>query len=486
MKKWIVPHSWLLLIILVALVVRLYKISEPLADWHSFRQADTASVTREYIKHGIDFFHPKYHDLSNIQSGKDNLDGYRMVEFPFVNALVALIVKSIPILPLVLTSRVVSILFSLGTLVCLFYLAKSLSGIKVAYLAALIFAFLPYNIFYSRAILPESPMLFFNTLSILTFLYWLKNKNWWHYLISTVALSLAVLLKPFVLFLGFVYAALFLLYGNKNWLQRLSALPFLLIVLLPFYWWRKWIEQFPSGIPANDWLFNGSCPKQLYSSTNGCYRFQPAWFRWLFWERITKLITGFGSILFPLLLLKRGKDTLIYISYWLGILLYFSVIATGNVRHDYYQVMIIPIVCLTMAKGLVWLDEKITAVFNQKISLMTLTILTSIFMFLSWLQVSGYFNINHWEYVKTGQRADQVLPPEAKVIAPAMGDTVFLFQTNRTGWPIGFDIENKIAHGAQYYVNTSFDDETNELMKKYTVVEKTPDYVIIDLTKARP
>jgi hypothetical protein len=41
---------------------------------------------------------------------------------------------------------------------------------------------------------------------------------------------------------------------------------------------------------------------------------------------------------------------------------------------------------------------------------------------------------------------------DAKVIAPYMGDTAFLFQTNRTGWPIGFEIDKKIAEGAQYYV----------------------------------
>jgi hypothetical protein len=70
-----------------AFLVRLYGITNPLADWHSFRQADTASVTREYIKHGVDLLHPKYHDLSNVQSGqmnegKDNVEGWRMVEFP--------------------------------------------------------------------------------------------------------------------------------------------------------------------------------------------------------------------------------------------------------------------------------------------------------------------------------------------------------------------------------------------------------------------
>ena len=40
----------ILLILVLAFVVRLHKINNPLADWHSFRQADTSSVTRNYVK----------------------------------------------------------------------------------------------------------------------------------------------------------------------------------------------------------------------------------------------------------------------------------------------------------------------------------------------------------------------------------------------------------------------------------------------------
>src|SRR3989304_3474290 len=84
----------LVMLVFAALVVRLYRITNPAADWHAFRQADTASVTREYIKHGVDWQRPTYHDLSNIQSGQDNPLGYRMVEFPLVNGSLALLLRA--------------------------------------------------------------------------------------------------------------------------------------------------------------------------------------------------------------------------------------------------------------------------------------------------------------------------------------------------------------------------------------------------------
>ena len=67
------------LIILGAFFVRLYKISNPIADWHSWRQADTASVGRIYVERGIDILYPRYYDVSAIQTGYTNLAGWRFV-----------------------------------------------------------------------------------------------------------------------------------------------------------------------------------------------------------------------------------------------------------------------------------------------------------------------------------------------------------------------------------------------------------------------
>jgi hypothetical protein len=142
-EYWVLPF-----IILVAFTVRLKGITNQPTDWHAFRQADTASVTREYVKHGIDLLYPRYQDLGNIQSGKENPEGYRMVEFPIINALIALILRAWPSLDLVIVSRLVSILFSLGTLVAIYYLGKTWSGAGVGLVAALVFAVLPYGVFY--------------------------------------------------------------------------------------------------------------------------------------------------------------------------------------------------------------------------------------------------------------------------------------------------------------------------------------------------
>ena len=105
-----------------------------------------------------------------------------------------------------------------------------------------------------------------------------------------------------------------------------------------------------------------------------------------------------------------------------------------------------------------------------------------------WYTMKTYYWVNRQAIIDAGKFADKVLPKDAKVIAPYNGDTTFLYQTNRPGWPLGFDIAQKIKFGATHYVTvspTDLDLETRDLANMYTVVERNDTFAIIDLTKLR-
>jgi len=465
---------WFLLIL--ALLLRLYKLNTPILDWHSFRQADTASVTREYVKNGINILVPKYHDLSNIQSGSANPEGYRMVEFPIVNAGLAWLIRTIPSLDLVVVSRFSSALISLVTVVALYYLGTAWSGKQVGFIAALVFATLPFAVFYSRAVLPEPYLLACSTSAIAFFYHWLKHSSWLAFITSFGLLTLSFLLKPFTVFLAPVFLAMIVVQKNRLNRKKIFGLLLMTLSILPTLAWRHWILNFPTGVPVSDWLYNG----------NGI-RLRPAWFRWLFYERLTKLILGFVGVIFlPFGILKPSqKEIWLYLGWWAGIFVYLIIIATGNVQHDYYQNLLLPILSLSIARGMVvasrFLARKTLPVVSWS-GVMLVYLLTVIG---GWSQVSGFYNVNHWEYLTAGKAVDELLPKDALVIAPAMGDTQFLFQTNRRGWPIGFDIADKIERGATAYVTTSKDDEAKELKEHYSLVKETDQYLIIDLTKPK-
>ena len=463
----------LVLIVLCGIVLRSYKIHEALGDWHSWRQADTASVAREYVKAGhIDLLHPQFHDLSSIPSGLDNPSGWRMVEFPLRDALHAWIYLHFPSLGFLEIGRGLSIAFSSATIVIIYLIVVLLSGPLAALSSALIYAILPYNMYYGRVILPEPMLVMFTMLTLLLYIKYCDTKKLLYWLTGLLSLACALLLKPTALIILLPMVGYFLASSTKNLKLFFTSLLFALAIV-PYWLWRQHIASYREGIPASSWLFN----------SNGI-RFKGAWFRWLFGERIGKLILGyFGLIPLGFGLTKLGdkaKETFVYGGLLLGSLAYLAIIATGNVQHDYYQIQIIPTIAiltgvgissmLTLKKGL---GKVAMAIFVAAI----LTLSTA----LSWYELQGYFWVNNRAMVEAGIYIDAHTPPDAKIIAPYQGDTAFLYQTNRRGWPIGGEIDKKILSGATYYVTTTRDQEYNELKAQYPVIIENDRFAVLDL-----
>jgi len=465
-------------IIILAFLIRLYRINFPLADWHSWRQADTAAVSRNFVKYGFDLLHPRFDDLSNVASGKENPQGYRFVEFPIYNAIHGLLYKLFPFWSLEVWGRLVSVLFSLISLVFLFLIVEHFSNTQIALLSAFFFAVLPFNIYYSRVILPE-PMMVMTSLGMIYFS--IKTLENCELRIADLILNIifgimSFLLKPYslVLLLPIFYLAW------KKWkfnYLKWGVLVFCcLMALLPFIAWRWWMSRYPEGIPAYNWLFN-----------EGGIRFKGAWFYWLFADRLGRLILGYWGLplfVFGLILEPSKKEGLFFYN-WLGaIFAYFAIIAGGNVKHDYYQVIAVPIICVFLAKGAYFLLTVPSKYFSRLTCYLLFFICCLFMLAFSWYYVRDFFNINNPVIVEAGRTADKLLPKEAKIIAPYGGDTSFLYQTNRKGWSIGIEIEKFIKQGAEYYVNVNIDDpEVKWLEEKYCLTQKTSQWVIIDLKR---
>jgi len=470
----------LFLIIIIAFSVRLWRIDTPLADWHSWRQADTSAVSRNFVKNGIDLLHPRFDDLSNVASGVDNPEGWRFVEFPVYNALQALTFKSFGFFSLEVWGRLVSIFFSLGSLVFIYFLVRKYLGGLTALFSVFFFAFLPYSIYYSRVILPEPATVFAGLGMLFCWDQFVTEKRFKRKvafgLSGLLFGSLAFLLKPYVgVYLLPLAATAIKTYGLKlkNYLL-LGVL--ILLTLVPFYLWRSWMSQYPEGIPAFDWLFN----------ENGI-RFSPYFFYWIFAKRLGELILGFwgASLLVLGLVYRKEKEGAFFYLFLAGILAYFWILAGGNVKHDYYQILSLPVVAVFLGKGAEFLFNAPSKNINRFISRIILLVVIVFSLGFSWFQIKNYFNINNEAMVLAGKRADQILPLNAKVIAPYGGDTAFLYQTNRQGWPVGIEIEKMVEKGAQFYINTNVTDaEVDFVKQKYCLLEETDQCVIVDLTKS--
>lgn len=464
----------LITILVLAFLVRLYKINRPIADWHSWRQADTAAVARNFIKEGFNPFISKYDDMSTQANGLDNPNRYRFVEFPIYNSLVAAVWSIAGIN--VAYARLVTVAITLGSTLLLYFLVKHFSGWQTATLASFFFAFIPYNIFYSSAILP-GPLMVFGIIGLYySFIRWLENQRLTWFILSLFFANLAILTWPIALF--FLLPILYLTFDQygislfKNYKLWLFAF----FSLIPFVAWRIWMTQFPQGIPNWQFLLN-----------EGNIRFKGAFFRWLIAERMGKLILTVGGFsLFILGILKKPqREKLFYWSWLVSIAIYFVVFASGNVRHDYYQIPLIPVAAIFMALGTKSLFNLPSQSFNKMIGPILAIVLILLTFAFGAFEIRGFYWINKPQIVTAGQAVDRLLPKNATVIAPYNGDAAFLYQTNRHGYPIvDRPLEKFIDQGTKYLVSVDIADSgIQNLARHCKVIEQTNEYVIVEMFK---
>jgi len=482
MKK--IEFFLLFVVLAGAFLVRLYHFNWPVADWHSWRQVDTSAVSRNFVKNGFDLLRPRFEDLSIAVSLKDNPQGYRFVEFPIYNALQAGFYKSIGHFTLEEWGRLTTIFSCLVSIVFLYLLMAKYVNSRAGLIAAFFFAFIPYNIYYGRTILPDQAMVTALLAGTYFFSNWIERSKLsvlnFQFLMAIIFIAIAFLLKPYALF--FTLPLLYLAWHRFGFgfLTKWQLWLFLIAITIPLGLWRIWMNQteFFPGIARNDWLFNGNH-----------IRFKGAFFQWLFADRIGRLILGYWGLPFVVLGMLRKiskKENWFFFYFLISSLIYMTVMADGNVNHDYYQILIVPTLAIFFAKGVDFILDK-KDVFNHWISYLMIVVAVIFMMAFGWYAVRDYYSIQHPNIIVAGQAVDTLTLKDAKVVAPYGADTTFLYYTNRQGWPV-FDRSFKAFKeaGASYI---AFADPTPEELNLKTLFKPviiTPAYAIFDMTKPTP
>ena len=167
--------------------------------------------------------------------------------------------------------------------------------------------------------------------------------------------------------------------------------------------------------------------------------------------------------------------------------LFIIIFATGNVRHDYYQIIFVPIACIILAKGFIFLIKGESLFIPRIWTIIMGVLFLPLTFYFGWKEVGGFYQINNPAILEVGKRADDILPKNAVVVAPYNGDTAFLYHINRPGWPVvAFPMEELIKkYGVTYYVSTTKDAKTSWVMRHFAIIEEGKNYVIADLTKQK-
>lgn len=439
MKKQNFRHRDLIIltsILILAFIFRIYKINAPLADLHSWRQADTAAVARNYVKDGIDLLHPRYDDLSGREAGKENPQGYRMVEFPLYNSIFAIGYKILPNISLDIHGRLTSIFFSLIIIGVIYYLLFKETGSRLAaVIGSGVYAVFPFFVFFSRVILPETTAVGLTFLSIF-FLYLYSNKDISHpkevifFILSFIFFGLGLLVKPTIIFYVIVLGYLFFKKRGLKIIRNLDIYLYFILAFTPFILWRFYIKNFPEGIPASDWLITSV---NTYEGLKTIF-LRPAFFRWIFFERLNHMILGGYMSIFLLLGILRKTSRYFFHSLIVGIVLYLFIFEGGNVQHEYYQTVILPTIAIFIGLGVdfLWMQRK--NLISPVLMIVATTLIFSASFFFSFYTIREFYSVPN-DLTAIAKIIKTISRPEDKIITDRLGDTTLLYLADRKGWP---------------------------------------------------
>src|SRR5262245_5507938 len=165
-------RTWLALALAaLALALRCYGLTAPLLDYHSWRQADTAAIARNYAANSYRLLYPQ------VDWGGQT-PGYVESEFPLYSYTLALLYGIFGAQDWL--GRLLSALAGAGAAAALYGLVRSggegdhrrVAPGRVAIYAALALALMPFPIYFGRAVMPDTLMLLAALMAIWMFRRW--------------------------------------------------------------------------------------------------------------------------------------------------------------------------------------------------------------------------------------------------------------------------------------------------------------------------
>ncbi len=328
----------IILIISWSLLVHLPGLFSPLRDYHAYRQSQTASMARNYVRHGMSFLNPEI-DMY----GPPRRSG---TEFPIYSYILAILFKLFGLKDIF--GRLLSMVLAAWGAVYLFLFARRRWDDRIAFWSALVICSLPIHIYFTRTVQPEPMALW----GFLGFLYysdrWLSDSHSWRDWILVIAFaSLAPLLKlPFLYLIGPVW--LYLGVERYGWrgLFKISWLSCILLVLLTTQAWYHYAKSAPVVI----------LPLSMKEHWDNLV---PIFTRRL-WEnqfisRIPELVTTYSGIFFIIVAIRTRATIKSFglLLFWTATsVLYVALLGEYGLIHRYTLLPLAPLSAIWIAIGI--------------------------------------------------------------------------------------------------------------------------------------
>ncbi|MCU1273826.1 MAG: family glycosyltransferase, 4-amino-4-deoxy-L-arabinose transferase [Bryobacterales bacterium] len=223
---------WLLLILWLAFGLRTYHLAYPPWDYHNWRQTMTLMVARDFARHDFPLLHPKLMWMSQNRPADPS---YFSGEFSIESIVTALLYKLFGESDTI--ARLVVIAFSLAGIYFLYELLNRRSGPRAARLGAIIYALLPYHVFFGRVFMPDVPALTLALGGLATLDRWADTRQRRTLVAAAVLTALAILQKLTVIFVALPALYVFWLVYGRRVMTRVEPYLFAVIAALPALLW---------------------------------------------------------------------------------------------------------------------------------------------------------------------------------------------------------------------------------------------------------
>jgi len=412
----------LLTVALAGQLLHLFWVAQPVAGWRSWKQADTAAITRNFHNEEFSPLHPR------IDWGGWG-PGYVEAEAQIYTTFVALIYKLTGVQEWV--GRLLSSVFSALTALYLYLYGKRLRNQLYGLSAAAVFSAMPMEIYFGAAFMPEPLMLLALIGALFHFHCWLEKNSRFDWAVSLIFFLVAVLIKPQSLCLGL--PLLFLSHSFLGWkfLRRWDIwLYAVLVFVIPAAYYLHAHGLFIQyGNSFGIW--NDSADKWFNLDLLMTSKFYQ---RLIFTNIAKRLLTygGFAVFILGLFLKFEGREKVVI--YWLGgLVVYMLVVARGNYLLDYYQLPLLLPASFVIAGTIEWVasNSPVHKTARDAVILAILMIAP-----LSAARNVGFTNhvARDVSLVNFAQNLDAALPQECRVVTLTKGNPTFLYHINRKGW----------------------------------------------------
>lgn len=334
-RSWPVALVSLGLLLLVGLGIRLYDLTDPPLDFHETRQLGSAAIARGLYYQVLPDAPDDVAELATKLADQSPVYEPRIME-----TLVGLTYFAAGGEYLWI-ARLFSAAFWVLGAIALYVLAKDLTSPAGGLTAVAFYLILPYGVIASRSFQPDPLMTALIVCAFLAIRNWSKEPTDRSAAIAGVVSAAAILAKAVAAFplLGAVVAAGLAVLGIKRVWKERQVWAMLVIAILPALVYYLFLTPGgPSGF-VTFWVI----------SLRDLIR-QP--FFYVRWVQQIEYVIGFGWLVVGLagtLLINKGAGRIMLMGAWVGYLAYGLALPFQIMTHDYYHLMLVPMVALGLA-----------------------------------------------------------------------------------------------------------------------------------------